>query len=105
MMNKETATQALEWLTMSRNPFNRLTAMVGASRFSLGLDSVYFRFKMCRKANCCKLGYNAGKDLFTMAFYKIDKYGNYQVAKDFEEVFCEDMKEIFENYTGLYLSL
>ena len=104
MMNKETAEQGLQWLTMSRNPLNRLRAMVGAYDFSLGFDGVFFKFKMCRKANICKIGYNEGLDMFTMTFYKRDKFGIDTVVNDIGDIYCDNMKECFERYTGLYLS-
>ena len=100
-MEKNTAEQALQWLTQSRNPINRLRAMVGAYDFSLGYDGVFFKFRMCRKANICKIGYNEGADLFTMTFYKRGKSDI--ITKDFGDVYCDNMKECFERYTGLYI--
>jgi hypothetical protein len=104
MMNEETATQALQWLARSMNPMNRLKIMIGAYDFCIGADGVYFKFRMCRKANICKIGYNEGLDLFSMQFIKRGKTAD-KVVHDMGTIFCEDMKAHFEEFTGLYSSM
>lgn len=85
---------------------NRVTAMVGANTF-VGTDEkrggLRFKFKGSRKVNLVKVTLNES-DLYDVAFYKLKKY-DFVVTGDYENVFAGDLKELFENETGLYLSL
>lgn len=94
----------------SVNPVVRLYIMVGAEKFAKSDEGNYvmFHFKMCRKASVCKITLNDG-DLYDMEFLKRVKTfpGAYTFDKVHVvyDVFNDCMKSVFENYTGLYLSL
>lgn len=91
---------------------HRLMAMVGADSFVYGETDyegykqpmVYFRFKMNRKMNVCKVIYHHGKDTYIMQFLKVGKNGM-KVVKEYTDVFCDDLISLFESTTGLYLFL
>jgi hypothetical protein len=87
--------------------FNKLGAMIALSH-TLILDSgVSFRFKGSRKANYCKIILEA-TDLYTVEFYKVRELINVSVnepLKSITGVYNDMLKPIFEETTGLYLSL
>lgn len=84
----------------------RLHAMVGATVLAFEKDgSLTFRFKSCRKANFVKITLN-GLDLYDMTFMKIhSKTYEVKEVKTFENLYSDNLKETFEAFTGLYLSL
>jgi hypothetical protein len=108
----------LNQLTMSNNGFNRLKVMTGANHFFKDSNSVGFQFKMCKKANALKITLN-NMDTYDLLFYKIGKKINKEYAsigikiydittkdiQNYENIYCDQLKEIFEQFTGLYLSL
>lgn len=87
---------------------NRLSAMTGAKNFVYdnNKNALYFDFKLCKKANKCTLQYNEGMDLYTMTFNKYNsRTADFKEIKKYEGLFCDDLKRIFEEFTGLYISL
>ncbi len=113
-------TLALQQLTQKSNPFGVLSVMIGARKF-LKSDKdnfIQFHFSMCKKASICKLQYDAGQDLYNMIFTKvkrtrmIDPYlGRYfynktlETAQEFRSLQSDQLKDVFEEFTGLYLSI
>jgi len=91
---------ALQQLCGCRNAISRLKAMVGASNFIRGDNSISFHFKMCRRANSLRIDYDDVLDEYNMVFFR-----GFREVKRYEGVFFDSMKELFERYTGLYLSL
>ena len=91
---------ALQQLCGCSDAISRLKAMVGASNFIKGDNSISFHFKMCRRANSLRIDYDDVLDEYNMVFFR----GSREV-KRYEGVFFDSMKELFERYTGLYLSL
>jgi hypothetical protein len=87
------------------NP-NRLVAMIGANSFVYNNETnlISFKFKMCKVANVCRLSYMSGVDLYKMEFLKIRGIDIKEV-KTFEEIYAEDLKRFFEEFTGLRISL
>ena len=86
----------------------KLKAMLGAKFFSYHSDErggLNFRFRGSRKANHIKITLT-GKDLYDVVFTKIMKKGlNIKKVKTFTDIYADQMKEILEEFTGLYLSL
>lgn len=85
-----------------------LKIMVGATNLSAGAGLLQFNFKGCRKANLAVVRYDAGADLFDLEFIKTGtkKYMPYYTeVKKFTGLYTEDLKGVFENFTGLYTSL
>jgi hypothetical protein len=84
----------------------RLTAMIGAKHFGYDKNgTLTFQFKMCKKANGVRIELN-GKDLYDVTFTKFNAR-TYEVKEvhKFEDVYADQLKEVFESFTGLYLSL
>lgn len=85
---------------------NKLQAMVGADNFSYGNDgAAAFKFKMCSKANTVKFEVT-GEDLYTVTFYNYDSEClNFEPVKVFDGLWIDQIRQTFEEYTGLYLTL
>ena len=110
-------TLALQQLTNRPNPYGVLKAMIGAAYFvqSQEENSIRFSFKMCRKASVCKIQYDAGLDLYNMSFIKIRKIRDKLIpyfcteesiiVKEYKEIMCDQLKGLFEEFTGLCLTL
>lgn len=85
----------------------RLVAMIGAKNFSFSSADYYAAFKWVakskNKANYLKIHLN-GKDLYDVEFGRV--YGSkYTVKSTHNDVYAEDLINLFETETGLYLSL
>ncbi len=97
-------TETLSQLTQTRNPLNVLSAMTGATNFinHSKEGAVSFRFKGSKEANYVKISLN-GNDLYDVDFIKI--WGmNLNKQKVYNDVYNDQLKELFESHTGLYLS-
>lgn len=84
----------------------KLSAMVGAHTFTYRPEGEFnFHFKMCRKANIVRVKLTED-DLYKVTFFRYSKrtYGVAQ-TKEYDGLFAEDLKRVFEEYTGLLLSL
>ena len=88
----------------------RLKAMIGAKDI-YALDSgVQFRFMGSKKANKVKIDYTPD-DLYTMTFIKVGRLNKktfdikVDTVETFEGIYNDQLKPIFEETTGLYLSL
>ena len=106
MFNAENASLIFKQLTMSEAGSNRIKAMVGGKNFNFSRDEAYAAFRFTararNKANYLKISLN-GSDLYNLEFGYI-RAGNYTVRSEIKDMYFEDMKEYFENETGLYLS-
>lgn len=89
---------------------NRLSTMIGAKHFVQDGDSVQFKFAMCPKANFVKISLNS-LDLYDIEFVKIGRMnlrtGSQKITTtgEINGVYGDQLKEVFERFTGLYLSL
>ena len=88
---------------------NKLVAMVGAKNFSFGTIEydgftqpyMIFQFAMSRKYKYCRVIYEEGKD--TYVFQLLNNKG--VVKESISDAYCDDLIPLFEEKTGLYLSL
>lgn len=104
-MNKEQADTAISQLTMNtRNPYGALRLMIGAENFGYGKDGVHFRFKMCRKAQFCRVELDEGADLYNLVFIRMRNYELTETER-FNGLYFDQLKEVFERFTGLTLSV
>lgn len=101
---------ALNQLTHSTNGYTRLIVMFGAHSFvrSNNDNTITFLFKMCKHSNRCSLTLT-DDDLYTLEFSKLTLSGkNIGMVKDAHKISgldCEQLRGIFENFTGLVLKL
>lgn len=63
-------------------------------------DSLTVHFGGSRKAKACQIALN-GSDLYDVSFF--DRSAN--LVQQVSDVFAENLQEVFESFTGLYLSL
>jgi len=96
----------LTQITGFRNTaYNRLIAMIGASHFVTddNGNTIMFKFKGSKKYNFIKITLNSN-DLYTVHMKKIwgTKFLNEFTIND---VYCDQLKPLFEKQTGLYLCL
>lgn len=84
----------------------KLKAMIGATSFSYDEQgTLTFMFKMFAKANLIRLVLDSS-DTYTMKFEKYNRRtGKIASHKEFEGLYFDQLKEVFERETGLYLSL
>ena len=84
----------------------KLKAMIGAHYFSGDDNMLMFSFKGCRKANKCRVTLDYASDLYIFELFKFSpkKLDSTPVFK-LEGVYFDMLKPIFEDETGLYLSL
>ncbi len=82
-----------------------LSAMIGATYFVGDETSLQFSFKGCRKANKCRVTL-LPNDLYRMELLKVNKR-TYDLEYLYEEegLYWDMLKPVFENETGLDLSL
>jgi hypothetical protein len=87
---------------------NKLNMMIGAHSFCKGHfnnnPGIQFKFPKSNKINCCQLTLNTESDLYHIKFmqilgFKVTDRGTYA------DVYVENVRDIFESSTGLYLSL
>ncbi len=101
---------ALNQLTYSNNGYNRLKIMLGAYNFVRSNDdnTITFLFKMCKHSNRCSLTLT-NDDLYTLEFSKLrlsgKNIGNVKQTNKISGLYCEQLFEIFEGFTGLALKL
>ncbi len=86
----------------------RLVAMVGASNF-ITTDNpagLRFQFSGSKKANICKITLLAS-DTYKFELFKYTrvKYAHCPVVYEVEGVYDDMLKSVFEQETGLYLTL
>jgi hypothetical protein len=84
----------------------KVGAMIGVKQFVCGLNGeliIRFKAKAHKKINCVKISLNT-KDLYDMEFIKLEKFDHKTVHNE-NDVYAEQLKPIFEQVTGLRLSL
>jgi len=82
----------------------RLKAMVGAWNFIRdGEKNVQFRFKGSKVANHVSISLNS-KDLYDVSFCKVHG-DSVKKEKHYKGNYNDGLVELFEEHTGLYLSL
>lgn len=83
----------------------KLQAMIGAKQF-VSLNEppgVQFGFSNRKGPNKVVIKLN-GKDLYDVEFWKIKKF-DFNKVDEANDVYAEHLKSVFEEATGLYLSL
>ena len=83
----------------------RLQIMLGTKAIACLDNSITFDFKGNRKMNKCRITYNYGSDLYTVEFFKYSpKKFTYTVVAQFAGIYADQLRNLFEQTTGLYLS-
>ena len=101
-----TITTALEQLTGSKNPVRMLQVLIGAKSNVHGENNVYIKHmsskgELRRAAAVTQVVYDVPSDTYTIKFSTTR--GN--LIAEFNGVYNDQLKSLFERQTGLYLSL
>lgn len=84
----------------------RLQVMIGANSFVYDKDGrLWFQFKMCKKTNrvCFEV---TPLDFYKITFYKFrPQLMELDKVEEIDGLYFDQIREVFEKYTGLYLSL
>ena len=107
-MNKTEALQTAETIFKQFGGQNRLKLFVGANNFQFHnrpekeeVDAT-FKFKMYSKANTVKVIYHRCPDVYTLQFLKVTKTGT-KLVNSYSDVYFDQLIELFEKETGLFL--
>ena len=107
-MNKTEALQTAETIFKQFGGQQKLKFFVGANNFTYHnrpeveeVDAT-FNFKMCSKANTVKVIYHRCPDVYTLQFWKVTKSQN-KLVNSYTHVYFDQLIELFEKETGLYL--
>lgn len=106
MVTSEEANAVATTILQQLGGGGRLKAMIGANNmFSTcdGYVALQFKFKGSRKWNFVKIVLNA-MDTYDITFYNLGKY-DIKAEQTFEGYYADMMKDLFEEQTGLALSL
>ena len=93
---------------LSPRGFNGMRAMVGMENLTWQTDpmqgeGIQFRFKGSRQANICQVYLN-GKDLYNLRFLSYRRT-YLHLEGEYMDIDCEQLREIFESFTGLRTGL
>ena len=89
---------------------NKLKAMLGATTFTKGYfdndnhPGIQFKFPRRNGINCCQLTIDIGLDLYRLKFFNMKGVDTTEVSVH-PNLFVENVRQVFEQETGLYLSL
>lgn len=81
---------------------NRFVAMTGANSFSYSDNALSFRFKGSKKWKACRIELTP-MDLYTVIFFQMKKFD--VIESRHENIYVDQLVELFERETGLYTSL
>lgn len=90
----------------------RLKVTIGAKDFYSKNDgnTLQFKFAMCKLANLVEITLN-GSDLYDVKFIKVGRLNKKtwevptKVTGEFSDVSVENLMDVIEDFTGLYLTL
>ena len=105
----QTQKDILQHLTQSEDGQHKLEAMIGAHTFlytgRIGEepDNISFRFAGSKTVNWCSIRLN-DLDCYDIEFCRMRGFDVQKVAK-YDDLFAEDLRETFEEVTGLSLQL
>lgn len=94
--------QTIKQLTGGKS-IGALKSMLGATDFVQDENSLTFKFKGFNKANMVRIVLN-DMDLYDLEFYKL-KLPDIKNVKTISNVYGDELKHTFTNYTGLDTSL
>ena len=83
-----------------------LRLMMTARQFMYHVDekgniSLRFDFSGSSKADRLIITYCYGPDLYNMSFFKKNRYALYSLVQHYDEVYFDQLRELFGNVTGL----
>ena len=101
IIDRETAELYAKYLTQSEHPYGALRTMLGTQRLQRIDNGIRFDLHgSAHRTPICELTYDEGLDLFNLRFYR----GKNEI-KSFNGLFVDQLKDVFEQYTGLALEM
>lgn len=85
-----------------RDKLHMMIDLCGTS-YSKNSAVFMFRAKAKKKINLVEITYNVGSDSFKIKFMNYSNL-NYTIIEIYDEVYVDQLKYLFEETTGLYLS-
>ena len=110
MTTHNTETKVAETILEQMGGASRIRAMTGAKTFVVDPSGVSFRFpnRGARKPNYVCVALDLATDTYSVEFGRIFKKGGvptYAKLASFNGIYCDALVRLFEDQTGLYLSL
>ena len=98
---EEASGEVAQTILKQMGGLGRIKMMIGAKDFTASSDGVSFRWpsKQRSRGNAVKV------TLLPSDTYKVEFFNGEKSVKVIDDVYAEDLKRIFEEQTGLYLSL
>lgn len=82
----------------------RLQVMLGTKHIVCDDEAITFDFKGSRKMNRCKIAYCRASDLYSVEFLKYSpKKLTFSKVQNFAGIYADQLRNLFESTTGLYL--
>jgi len=94
---------AAETIIKQLGGLGKLKAMVAGHSFATNGSDLTFKFKGSRNSNCINIALDPD-DTYSITFYKLKKFDAVTV-KELTGIYCNQLIPLFEETTGLYLSL
>ena len=99
-MNKSQAKELLRQLGG-----NKFRMMTGAKDFGIGKDGLTMKIgRNSKSISHVRIDLDRGRDLYNMEFIRVRK-SKIKVVKKLKGIYADQLGEIFEKYTGLYVRL
>lgn len=107
VIDRTTAQEYAFLLTHDRKrPEGSLYACLGTKVIRRTKTGIMFDIHgAAHRVSHCSLDYNAGLDLFELSFYRAGKAGDFDLIENFPALFNDQIKAVFEDYTGLVTSV
>ena len=108
-LEKAQRQQIAQTIISQMGGFGKLGAMVGANTYIALEGGVQFNFKGSRSMNRCRVILDRGSDTYRFELWRIwnstKKGPQADLKYSLYGVYCDMLKPVFEQETGLYLSL
>ena len=84
----------------------QLRAMLGTKAILADENSATFDFRLCKLANRCKVTYLPKLDFYRVEFFLVrSTNGIAHPQETFSMVYADQLRQVFEGFTGLRMSL
>jgi len=102
-MNANTQNTVADTILAQLGGASRVSAMTGAKSFLAGKSELAFRFSASKSANYVSIKLDAD-DTYSVEFLKT-RGVKFSIVKKSVNVYAQDLPSLFEEVTGLYLTL
>ncbi len=83
-----------------------LRLMLGTRRVTFNDHGIRFDIRGCAKINYVQIDYDAGMDLYQMKFFRVStSKASLNLVSEYDGVYADQLCDIIESKTGLFLGL